>query len=119
VSMQHDDRYCGSGSSVGGSPVGESATSRAFGANVSVATGGQSLFFVVGWTGSPDHAVRSVGGQVVTRLPDPRRVLAVAPLESYAALSRHHEIALAGPISIDPERFGAFARLVGLDAGSP
>ena len=114
MSLQQDDRYCGSGAS-----VGESATSRAFGANVAVATEGQSLFFVVGWTGPPDLAVRSVGGQVVTRLPDPRRVLAVAPLESYASLSRHHEIALAGPISIDPQRFSAFARLAGLDTASP
>ena len=114
MSTQQDDRYCGSGAS-----VGESATSRSFGANVSVATEGQSLYFVVGWMGPPDLAVSSVGGQVVTRLPDPRRVLAVAPLDASAALSRHREIALAGPISIDAERFGAFARLVGLDAAPP
>lgn len=110
---QEADRYCGA------EPVGSSATSRAFGANVSVAAEGQSLFFVVGWAGPPDLAVRSVGGQVVTHLPDRRRVLAVAPLEAYAALGRHPEIALAGPVSIDPARFGAFARTIGLDAASP
>ena len=114
MSGARDDRYCGSTS-----PVGASATSRAFGANVAVHTEGQSLFFVIGWTGAPDLAVRAAGGQVVTRLPDPRRVLAVAPLESYSALSRHPEVALAGPISIDAERFGRFAQLVGLDAASP
>jgi hypothetical protein len=113
VIAQEADRYCGA------DPVGSSATAKAFGANVSVTTEGQSLFFVVGWTGPPDRAVRSVGGQVVTRLPDPRRVLAVAPLEAYAALSRHHEIALAGPVSIDAARFGAFARMIGLDQASP
>jgi len=111
--LEGADRYCGT------PPVGSSATSRAFGANVSVATEGQSLFLVVGWTAPPDLAVRAAGGQVVTRLPDPRRVLAVAPLEAYSALSRHPEIALAGPVSIDPERFGSFARLVGLDGASP
>ncbi len=114
MSLQQEDRYCGSTSSVGSSP-----TSRAFGADVSVVTEGQSLFFVIGWTGAPDLAVRAVGGQVVTRLPDPRRVLAVAPLESYSALSGDPEIALAGPISIDAERFGRFAQLIGLDTAPP
>jgi hypothetical protein len=114
LSAQEADRYCGSTST-----VGSSATSRSFGAKVDVVTEGQSLFFVVGWTGAPDSAVRSVGGQVVTRLPDPRRVLALAPLEAYSALSRHHEIALAGPVSIDAARFGAFARMVGLDTAPP
>lgn len=107
------DRYCGN------PPVGSSATSRAFGASVAVATEGQSLFFVVGWSAPPDVPVRSAGGHVVTRLPDPRRVLAVAPLEAYSELSRHPEIALAGPVSIDPERFGRFAQFVGLDGASP
>lgn len=63
--------------------------------------------------------MRAVGGQVITRLPDARRVLAIAPLEAYSALSRHPEIALAGPVSIDPQRFGAFAQLVGLDRAPP
>lgn len=114
VSGPREDRYCGSTS-----PAGASAMSRAFGANVAVVTEGQSLFFVIGWTGAPDIAVRAAGGQVVTRLPDPRRVLAIAPLEAYSTLSRHPEIALAGPISIDAERFGRFAQLVGLDTAAP
>jgi hypothetical protein len=113
VAAEQADRYCGS------STLGTSPTSRAFGANVSVASGGQSLFFVVGWTGAPDQAVLAAGGQIVTRLPDPRRVLAVAPLEAYASLSRHRDVALAGPVNIDPERFGRFAQLVGLDSASP
>ena len=76
MAAQRADRYCGN------EPVGSSATAKAFGANVCVDAGGQSLFFVVGWAGAPDQAVLAVGGQVVTRLPDRRRVLAVAPLES-------------------------------------
>jgi hypothetical protein len=43
-------------------------------------------------------------------------VLAVAPLEAYAGLSKHPAVALAGPVSIDAQRFGSFAKLVGLDA---
>jgi hypothetical protein len=77
---------------------------------------GRSLFFVLGRDGPPDAAVRASGGQVVTRLPDPRRVLAIAPLDGYKSLSRHPAILLAGPVSIDAERFGSFAKLVGLDA---
>jgi anti-sigma factor RsiW len=77
---------------------------------------GRSLFFVLGRGGPPDAAVRAANGQVVTRLPDQRRVLAVAPLDAYAALSRHPAVALAGPVSIDAKRFGSFAKLVGLDA---
>ena len=92
---------------------------RVFGASISIAAEGQSLFLVVGRTGPPDLAVRAVGGEVLTRLPGGRRVLAVAALDAYAALNRHPEIALAGPVSIDAERFAWFARLVGLDAALP
>lgn len=113
VAVQEPDRYGGT------SPVGSSAAARAFGASISVATEGQSLFLVVGRTGPPDLAVRAVGGQVLMRLPDQRRVLAVAALDVYPALNRHPEIALAGPVSIDAERFGRFAKLIGLDGASP
>lgn len=112
MAVQDSDRYCGSSS-----PAGTSATARGFGADVSVAAAdGRSLFFVIGRGGPPDLAVYAAGGQVVTRLPDPSRVLAVAPLDAYAGLSRHPAVALAGPITIDAERFGHFARLVALDA---
>lgn len=110
---QAEDRYCGETS------PGSSATAEAFGADVRVRDEGRSLFFVVGRGGPPDRAVLAAGGQVVTRLPDPSRVLALAPLESYARLTRHPEIELAGPISIDAERFGAFARLLSLDQQGP
>jgi hypothetical protein len=95
--------------------TGSSATADAFGASVSVPVSGNSLFFVVGRTAAPDTVVASVGGSVVTHLPDPRRALAIAPLEALESLRRHPELALAGPVSIDPERFSAFARIIGLD----
>jgi hypothetical protein len=110
VSSGQADRYCGI------PPAGSSDTARTFGAEVSLGMEGRSLFFVLGRGGAPDAAVRAAGGQVVTRLPDPRRVLAVVPLDAYAGLSRHPAVALAGPISIDANRFGNFAKLVGLDA---
>jgi hypothetical protein len=110
VSSRETDRYCGN------PPLGSSATARTFGAEVSLGMEGRSLFFVLGRGGPPDAAVRAARGQVVTRLPDQRRVLAVAPLDAYASLSRHPAVELAGPVSIDPMRFGSFARLVGLDA---
>jgi hypothetical protein len=113
VTVQETDGHRGT------HPVGSSAAARAFGASVAIATAGESLFLVVGRTGPPDPAVRAVGGQVLTRLPDQRRVLAVASLDAYTALSRHPDIALAGPVSIDAERFGRFAQLVGLDGASP
>lgn len=110
MSSAQTDRYCGTPA------AGSSDTARSFGAEVSLGMEGQSLFFVLGRGGPPDTAVRAAGGQVVTRLPDPRRVLAVVPLDAYSGLSRHPAVALAGPVSIDPQRFGNFAKLVGLDA---
>lgn len=112
MSTAKTDRYCGI------PPAGSSATARSFGADVSLGMEGRSLFFVLGRDGPPDAAVAAAGGHVVTRLPD-QRVLAVAPLDAYQDLSRHPAVALAGPVSIDAERFGSFAKLVGLDASPP
>jgi len=72
------------------------------------------LFFVIGRLGSPGEAIAALGGEVVTRLPDPRRVLAVLPQSAYLSLWRHPTIALAGPVTIDRERFERFARLAGI-----
>jgi hypothetical protein len=104
---------------IGSTDVGSSAVAREFGASVSITAEGQSLFLVVGRTGPPDLAIRDLGGEVITRLPGQRRVLAVAALDTYTALNRHPQIALAGPVSIDAERFAWFAQLVGLDAAIP
>lgn len=110
MSPAKTDRYCGN------PPNGSSDTARTFGAEVSLGLEGRSLFFVLGRGGPPDAAVLAAGGQIVTRLPDSRRVLAVVPLDAYAGLGSHPAVALAGPVSIDAARFGSFAKLVGLDA---
>ncbi len=110
MSPGQPDRYCGIPS------TGSSTTAQTFGAEVSLGMEGQSLFLVLGAGGPPDAAVHAAGGQIVTRLPDPRRVLAVVPFDASPALSRHPAVALAGPVTIDANRFGNFAKLVGLDA---
>jgi hypothetical protein len=111
------DRYCGAASLPDASPVpGSSNMADAFGANVGVATEGVLLCLVVGRVASPEHAVASVGGDVLVRIPDGRRVLATASYSGLVALQRHPDVALAGPVSIDRDRFGRFAQLVGLDA---
>jgi L-ascorbate metabolism protein UlaG (beta-lactamase superfamily) len=94
--------------------------SAAFDAEISNSEKGLSLFFVVAREGTPDAAVLSVGGSVVTRLIDPRRALAVAPLAAHAQLRDHFQLQLAGPVSVDPQRFQHFAELIGLsDSRAP
>lgn len=111
------DRYCGEADipdTVASGP-GSSRIAEAFGANVGMATDGALLCLVVGRTGSPEPAVASVGGTVLLRIPDGRRVLATASYAALTALQRRPDVALAGPVSIDRDRFGHFAQLVGLD----
>jgi hypothetical protein len=100
--------------------IGHSPTAEAFGAEISTADRETSLFFVIGGDGPPDAAVRSVGGTIVTHLQDSHRALAIAPLAAHAALRKDRTLKVAGPVSIDPERFERFTRLIGLnDLNSP
>jgi hypothetical protein len=87
----------------------------AFGASVQVSAAGRGLFYVRGRSRSPSALVEGAGGRIVVHLPDPRRVLAILPLESHADLQRQPEIAVAGQVAVDPDRFAGFARLIGLD----
>lgn len=91
-------------------------TARAFDAGVSVADQGVALFYVVALHNTPDAAVRSAGGEVFARLPDPRQALALAPLASHSQLRDHADLRLAGPVSIDPQRFQRFTELAGIGA---
>lgn len=96
-----------------GSP--SSPTARAFEAGVSISDHGSALFYVIARSGLPDLAVRSVGGELVTRLPDPCQALALAPIAAHAQLRDHADLRLAGPVSVDPERFKRFTKAVGVD----
>jgi hypothetical protein len=112
LAVRASDRYSGD-------PNGLSSTARAFGARVTLPIEGRSLFFVVGRGEAPDAIVRAAGGVVVARLPDPRRVLAVLSLAAGTGLRGHPGLELAGPVSIDAERFARFTELIGLDDARP
>jgi len=90
-----------------------SETARAFGAEISLVEG-QALFYVVARTGTPDTAVRSAGGEIVTRLHSAPHALAFAPLSAHLQLRNHPDLALAGPVTIDPKRFERFTTLIGM-----
>ena len=98
------------------SRLGDSPTARQFGASVDIAgAANRSLYLVVGNRQSPRSAVTALGGEVVVALPDGVRVLAVMPTAAQLAIQRHPDVALAGPVSIDPDRFGRFVALAGLN----
>ncbi len=104
------DRYCGDSAS--------SALAKSFGAEVSVpraTPGSVSLFLVVGRDASPAAAVAGVGGRVLERLPDARKVIALMTHDAHARLQAAPEIRLVGAVAVDQERFSTFARLVALD----
>lgn len=98
-----------------GDPASASSpTARAFDAGVSVSGQGTTLFYVVARNGIPDAAVSSVGGKLVSRLPDPRQALALAPIAAHAKLRDHADLSLAGPVTVDAGRFGRFISLAGM-----
>ena len=98
------------------SRLGDSPTARQFGASVDIAgAANRSLYLVIGHRKSPRSAVTALGGEVVVALPDGVRVLAVMPTAAQLAIQRHPDVALAGPVSIDPDRFGRFVALAGLN----
>jgi hypothetical protein len=106
----------GRGQNSDGSPdarptAGASDMARAFDADVSVGGTGPALFYVSARSGTPDAAVRSVGGELVSRLTSERQALALAPLAAHAALRDHPELEIAGPVMIDAERFNRFSEL--------
>lgn len=105
----------------GGGVLGDSAMAQTFGATVDVDAGDRGLYFVVGRNGSPetpDVAVRGVGGEVVLRLPRARKLLAVLPVAAEHYVQRHDAVALAGRVTIDPQRFQSFVELISLDASA-
>jgi hypothetical protein len=86
----------------------------AFEAKIDTREDGNALFYVVARTGAPDAAVRSVGGEVVSRLASSREALALAPLSAHSTLRSHPDLELAGPVTVDAERFQRFVSLIGM-----
>ncbi len=91
---------------------GHSPTARAFGAEISTSETAPTLFYVVAHQGTPDAAVGAAGGRIVSRLLSERQALALAPLAAHASLRDHRDLALAGPVMIDAERFNRFGRMI-------
>lgn len=98
----------------------DDATQRSFGATVTVQRNSRGLYLIIGRDASTATIVRSAGGDVVMRLPDGLRVLAVLSRTSVDVVRRHAAIDLVGGVTIDPGQFNRFAALVGLDrVGAP
>jgi hypothetical protein len=102
--------------SVGPHAPGHSPASAAFGAKVELGQGEAGLCLVVGREAIPAASIAAVQGRIVTVFPDGRRALAMLSWEGLKAVQRDAAVTVAGPVSIDPERFARFAALTGLDA---
>jgi hypothetical protein len=94
--------------------VAPNPTAAAFGAQVSALQSGRGMCLIIGHR-SPEVSIKTVGGQLVAMLPG-HRAIAIVDIRNLAQLQQHEDVKLAGPISVDPGRFQAFQRLVGLVA---
>jgi len=90
---------------------GNSEIARAFGANVNMTWETNGLYLVKGRAGSPASLVRSSGGKVAVEM-GAGTVLAALPFASYLAFREHAEVAFIGPVSVDPQRFEQFLRMM-------
>ncbi len=94
---------------------GSSATSAAFGATVEIAGGDQGLYYVVGRDTAFVPALAEMGARIVVVLDD-LHVLAVAGISGFFGLIRDPRVRLAGPVTLDMDRF---SRVLGLAGGDP
>ena len=95
---------------------GVSGLADCFDAGVSVGAAGAALFYVIAHRDTPDAAVHSVGGEVFARRAHPPQPRVVAPHAAHAQLRDHRDLRLAGPVTVDPQRFRHFTELVGAAA---
>jgi hypothetical protein len=91
---------------------GNSQISQAFGAKIRLTTGSLSMCLVIGRS-SPLPALNAVGGRILAELA-PTKVIAVVNMMYFSQLKAHPDIISAGSISVDPQRFAQFQRLLGL-----
>lgn len=91
-----------------------SGTADAFGAKVQVPGDQEGLYLVVAQAGELPTLLSEVRGRPVVALGD-RRVLALMTLAASSTLSRHPDVGLCGPVSVDPGRFHAFVETIGLN----
>lgn len=95
--------------------LGDSALSRSFGASVKVVQKDQTLTLVIGRGGSPNPAIRGLGGRTVMEFSR-AKVLALMSVQQIFALRRHPAIEFAGPVAIDAERHAQFLARVRTDS---
>lgn len=96
----------------------DTGIARAFGANVRMTVADQGLYLVLGRRTSPVSAVRRAGGQVIMQIPNTHKLLALMHVEMAFACRSDPDVAFAGPVAVDPERFSRFAAQAGLDVNS-
>lgn len=92
--------------------TGESATAQAFGATVSVAQGSWAICLVA-VRRDPAAALNAVGAKLLASLTS-SKVIAFVDMTLFAQLRSHPDVAHAGAISIDPQRFARFQEIIGL-----
>ncbi|MCL1586959.1 MAG: hypothetical protein M3092_00960 [Actinomycetia bacterium] len=98
-------------------PESESEIALAFDADVSVSEGGRSLYLIVGSASATSiarAAVTRADGEVAAEFGD-GRLLAVLTASGFSQLQADVDIALVGPVTLDPTRFETFVRLLGID----
>jgi hypothetical protein len=98
--------------------VGSSPIAQAFGADIQVVSPQHRLFLVIGRAAPPVALVHRFGGRVVFQLPETNKLLAILPVDVQPLFLSHPQIALCGPVTIDPVRFAQFVALIGLDNGN-
>jgi len=90
-----------------------SKTADAFGARVQAPGDHQGLHLVVAAAGELPRLLSEVQGRPVVVLGE-RRVLALMTMAGATILSRHPQVRLCGPVSVDPQRFDLFVKTIGL-----
>jgi hypothetical protein len=88
---------------------------RVFDADVSITAVDRALYLIVGAHGahaSPAAAVVRAGGAVAADLGE-GRLLATLSFPGFSQLRRDTDIARAGPVTIDSQRFAMFMRILG------
>jgi hypothetical protein len=102
-------------SGVAGRAAGGGDLAGAFGATIRVSRPeGAGLCLVVTRGADAGGLVAGAGGRVVTRFPGATRCLALVTWAGMESLRAHRAVAVAGPVSIDAERFERFASFAGL-----
>jgi hypothetical protein len=82
-------------------------TAERFGAKVSLGLPGRGMFLLVAAEpGGLDVLVRSVGGQMVTRL-DAQKALVLMGLTAYMGLRGSRAVRFIGPVNVDQQRLAA------------